>query len=80
MITISSTREAEGEPRVALTRETTKKYKGLGACILLEAGADILGSRGGEGIGWKHHKTMLDHYTRWKNTFTSLPNTKVGLY
>jgi len=39
MITISSTREAEGEPRVALTPETTKKFKGLGARVLLEAGA-----------------------------------------
>ncbi len=39
MITISSTREAEGEPRVALTPETTKKFKGLGARVLFEAGA-----------------------------------------
>ncbi len=39
MITISSTREAEGEPRVALSPETTKKFKGLGARAVLEAGA-----------------------------------------
>ncbi len=39
MITISSTREAEGEPRVALTPETVKKFKGLGARVALEAGA-----------------------------------------
>ena len=31
MITISSTREAEGEPGVALTHETVKKFRGLGA-------------------------------------------------
>ncbi|MGO9547041.1 MAG: Re/Si-specific NAD(P)(+) transhydrogenase subunit alpha [Rhodomicrobium sp.] len=39
MITISSTREGEGETRVALTPETTKKFKGLGARVLMEAGA-----------------------------------------
>ena len=39
MITISSTREAEDEPRVALTPETTKKFKNLGARIVLQAGA-----------------------------------------
>jgi H+-translocating NAD(P) transhydrogenase subunit alpha len=39
MITISSTREAEGEPRVALTPETAKKFKSLGARVLLESGA-----------------------------------------
>ncbi len=39
MITISVTREGEGEPRVALSPETTKKFKGLGARVLLEAGA-----------------------------------------
>lgn len=38
MITISSTPEAEGEPRVALTPETTKEFKSLGA------GAEIAGS------------------------------------
>jgi len=37
MITISCTREGEGEPRVALSPETTKKFKGLGARVLLEA-------------------------------------------
>jgi H+-translocating NAD(P) transhydrogenase subunit alpha len=42
MITISSTREAEGEPRVALTPETTKKFKGLGARVVLQAGAGEL--------------------------------------
>jgi NAD(P) transhydrogenase subunit alpha len=39
MITISSTREGEGETRVALTPETTKKFKGLGARVLMQAGA-----------------------------------------
>lgn len=39
MITISSTREAEGEPRVALTPETVKKFRGLGARVLFERGA-----------------------------------------
>ncbi len=39
MITISSTREAEGEPRVALTSETTKKFKSAGARVLIEVGA-----------------------------------------
>jgi H+-translocating NAD(P) transhydrogenase subunit alpha len=39
MITISVTREGEGETRVALSPETTKKYKGLGARILFQAGA-----------------------------------------
>ncbi len=39
MITISSTREAEGEPRVALTPETTKKFKSAGAGVLIEVGA-----------------------------------------
>ncbi len=38
MITISSTREGEGEPRAALTPETAKKFKMLGARVLLEAG------------------------------------------
>ncbi len=37
MITISCTREDEGETRVALTPETTKKFKGLRARFLLEA-------------------------------------------
>ncbi len=39
MITISVTKEGEGETRVALSPETTKKYKGLGARILFQAGA-----------------------------------------
>ncbi|MBI4724798.1 MAG: NAD(P)(+) transhydrogenase (Re/Si-specific) subunit alpha, partial [Rhodomicrobium sp.] len=39
MITISVTREGEGEPRLALTPETTKKFKSLGARVLFEAGA-----------------------------------------
>jgi H+-translocating NAD(P) transhydrogenase subunit alpha len=39
MITISVTREGEGEPRVALSPETTKKFKNAGTRILLEAGA-----------------------------------------
>jgi H+-translocating NAD(P) transhydrogenase subunit alpha len=39
MITVSTAREGEGEARVALTPETTKKFKGLGARVLIEAGA-----------------------------------------
>jgi len=39
MITISVTREGEGETRVALSPETTKKFKALGARILFQAGA-----------------------------------------
>jgi NAD(P) transhydrogenase subunit alpha len=39
MITISATKEGEGETRVALSPETTKKFKGLGARILFQAGA-----------------------------------------
>jgi NAD(P) transhydrogenase subunit alpha len=39
MITVSTAREREGEARVALTPETTKKFKGLGARVLIEAGA-----------------------------------------
>ena len=39
MITISSTREEESEPRVALTPETTKKFKGLGVRVLMQSGA-----------------------------------------
>ncbi len=39
MITISVTREGEGETRVALSPETTKKFKNLGARILFQAGA-----------------------------------------
>jgi H+-translocating NAD(P) transhydrogenase subunit alpha len=39
MITISTTREGEGEPRIALSPETTKKFKGLGARVLVQAGA-----------------------------------------
>ncbi len=39
MITISTAREQEGESRVALTPETTKKFKGLGARILIETGS-----------------------------------------
>ncbi len=39
MITISVTREGEGEPRVALSPETTKKFKTLGARVLFQAGA-----------------------------------------
>jgi NAD(P) transhydrogenase subunit alpha len=39
MITISATREGEGEPRVSLSPETTKKFKTLGARVLLQAGA-----------------------------------------
>ncbi len=39
MITISTTREGEAETRVALSPETTKKFKGLGARILMQAGA-----------------------------------------
>ncbi len=39
MITISTAREQEGESRVALTPETTKKFKGLGARVLIEAGS-----------------------------------------
>ena len=39
MITISCTREGEGETRVALTPETTKKFIGLGARVLMQAGA-----------------------------------------
>jgi NAD(P) transhydrogenase subunit alpha len=39
MITISSTQEAENEPRVALTPETAKKFKRLGARVVLQAGA-----------------------------------------
>jgi hypothetical protein len=31
MITISSTREPEGEPEVALAHETVKKFRGLSA-------------------------------------------------
>ncbi len=52
MITISSTREAEGQPRVALTPETSKKFKSAGARersfmpgrLFQEAGAEIVGS------------------------------------
>jgi NAD(P) transhydrogenase subunit alpha len=39
MITVSTAREGEGEARVALTPETTKKFKGLGARVLIEARA-----------------------------------------
>jgi len=39
MITISVTREADGESRVALSPETTKKFKGAGARILFQSGA-----------------------------------------
>jgi H+-translocating NAD(P) transhydrogenase subunit alpha len=39
MITISTTREGEDEPRIALSPETTKKFKGLGARVLIQAGA-----------------------------------------
>jgi H+-translocating NAD(P) transhydrogenase subunit alpha len=39
MITVSTAREGEGEARVALTPETAKKFKGLGARVLIEAGA-----------------------------------------
>jgi NAD(P) transhydrogenase subunit alpha len=39
MITVSTAREGEGEARVALTPETTKKFKGLGARVVIEAGA-----------------------------------------
>ncbi|MFT4078155.1 Re/Si-specific NAD(P)(+) transhydrogenase subunit alpha [Rhodomicrobium lacus] len=39
MITISVTREGEGETRVALSPETTKKFKGLGARVVFQAGA-----------------------------------------
>ncbi|MFZ1107411.1 MAG: Re/Si-specific NAD(P)(+) transhydrogenase subunit alpha [Rhodomicrobium sp.] len=39
MITISVTREGDGETRVALSPETTKKYKALGARVLFQAGA-----------------------------------------
>jgi NAD(P) transhydrogenase subunit alpha len=39
MITVSTAREGEGETRVALTPETTKKFKGLGARVLIEAGS-----------------------------------------
>ncbi|MGA7325160.1 MAG: Re/Si-specific NAD(P)(+) transhydrogenase subunit alpha [Rhodomicrobium sp.] len=42
MITISATREEEGEPRVALTPETAKKFRSIGARILFEAGAGEL--------------------------------------
>jgi len=39
MITVSTAREGEGEARVALTPETVKKFKGLGARVLIEAGS-----------------------------------------
>ncbi len=39
MITISATSEGETEPRVALSPETTKKFKSLGARVLFQAGA-----------------------------------------
>jgi H+-translocating NAD(P) transhydrogenase subunit alpha len=39
MITISVTREGEGEPRVALSPETAKKFKALGVRLLFQAGA-----------------------------------------
>jgi H+-translocating NAD(P) transhydrogenase subunit alpha len=39
MITISVTREGEGETRVALSPETAKKYKALGVRVILQAGA-----------------------------------------
>jgi H+-translocating NAD(P) transhydrogenase subunit alpha len=39
MITISVTKEGEGESRVALSPETTKKFKNLGARVLFQAGA-----------------------------------------
>jgi H+-translocating NAD(P) transhydrogenase subunit alpha len=39
MITISTTREGEDESRIALSPETTKKFKGLGARVLVQAGA-----------------------------------------
>lgn len=39
MITISVTREGEGETRVALSPETAKKFKTLGARILFQKGA-----------------------------------------
>ena len=39
MITISATREEEGEPRVALTPETSKKFRSIGARVFFEAGA-----------------------------------------
>ncbi|MBT3071279.1 Re/Si-specific NAD(P)(+) transhydrogenase subunit alpha [Rhodomicrobium sp. Az07] len=38
-MTISVTREGEGETRVALSPETTKKFKGLGARVVFQAGA-----------------------------------------
>ena len=39
MITISVTKEGEGETRVALSPETAKKFKGLGGRILFQAGS-----------------------------------------
>jgi NAD(P) transhydrogenase subunit alpha len=39
MITISVAREGEGESRVALSPETTKKFKTLGTRVLFQAGA-----------------------------------------
>jgi len=39
MITISVTREGEGETRVALSPETTKKFKGIGARVVFQTGA-----------------------------------------
>lgn len=39
MITIAVTGEAEGEPRVALSPETAKKFKGAGCQVLFEGGA-----------------------------------------
>jgi NAD(P) transhydrogenase subunit alpha len=39
MITIAVTREAQNEPRVALSPETAKKFKALGCRVLMEKGA-----------------------------------------
>ncbi len=39
MVTIAITKEAAGEPRVAISPETVKKYLGLGAQVRIEAGA-----------------------------------------
>jgi NAD(P) transhydrogenase subunit alpha len=39
MITIAATKEADGEPRVAISPETAKKFKSLGATVLVQSGA-----------------------------------------
>ena len=68
MITISSTPEAEGEPRVALTPGTVKKFRAWAP--------SFVNSRRGAGIGRKRHKVMLDRYSKCESIFLSLTGTR----